>query len=447
MLILASATALSSIGAKVALKNNDLVFSQGQKTWAKTFGGVKDDKGLDVKQTSDGGYIVTGITWSYSQGNRDVWLIKVDEDGNETWNRSFGGKKWDWGGKVQQTSDGGYIIAGFTQSYGAGWEDCWLIKTDPKGNEVWNKTFGGSYMDYFYSVKQTPDNGYIAAGFTTSFGSGGFDGWLIKTDDQGNELWNRTFGWEGDDLFKSVDQTPDGGYILSGETTFYIPPYNQAVWLVKTDSNGTIEWDKTYLDTKFKFLRATCEIQRMSDGYIIAGYGEQYDSDSEDMDFFLLKTDLDGEMKWCKTFGRSSDDKAWEAYQTTDGGCIMAGHTKSYIQTTDNVWLIKTNKNGKKQWSRIIGGNHDDFALSVQQTSDGGYIVAGATMSYGNGVYDVWLIKTDSEGRYIQNSQNSQQSSQQSLNNQNIQGSQFLQQMKNTRTGSGALKRGVFRVV
>jgi len=397
------------MGEKVLLNQDSLILPIGQETWAKTYGGAQDDVGIDVKQTRDGGYITVGITYSYGHGKKDVWLLKIDKDGNETWNKTFGGEEDDWSGCVQQTNDGGYIIAGFTESYGAGWADCWLIKTDANGNELWNKTFGGVGDDYFYLVKQTSDNGYIAAGFTKSFGSGGFDGWLIKTDDQGNELWNRTFGGMGDEMLKSVDKTPDGGYILSGETTLLVPPeYPQAVWLIKTDSNGIEEWNKTYLDTEFPFLRVEGEIQQISDGYLIAGYGRQYGSDTEDIDVFLLKTDFNGEMQWNKIFGwANSYDIGWGIHKTTDGGCIIAGGTNKYsIDTWNrNVWLIKTNKYGGTQWTRIIGGSYDDYALSVQQTNDGGYIVGGATMSYGNGIYDVWLVKTNSRGRYSYNSQ------------------------------------------
>ena len=260
----------------------DLIFSI-------TFGGVFDDKGYCVQQTTDGGYIITGYTKSFGNGGEDIWLIKTDSNGNEEWNQTFGGSEYDRGYSVQQTTDGGYIITGYTGHYSQ--RDAWLIKTDSQGNEVWNRTFEwGECSEEGYSVQQTDDGGYIITG---QKGTRSFyallcrsDLRLFKTDSQGNEEWIRTFGGSGYEKGNSVQQTDDGGYIITGHT-------------------GT------------------------------SGNGEY--------DLWIIKTDSQGNEDWNKTFGGSGYDVGYSVQQTDDGGYIVTGYTESIGNGGDDVWLIKFN--------------------------------------------------------------------------------------------------------
>ena len=358
--------------------------------WEKTFGGSDYDYGWSVQQTSDGGYIIAGFTHSYGAGYRDVYLVKTDSAGNLQWEKTFGGSNFEHGRSVQQTSDGGYIIAGETYSYGAGSYDVYLVKTDSAGNLQWEKTFGGSDYDVGYSVQQTSDGGYIIAGYTYSYGAGSCDVYLVKTNSAGNLQWQKTFGGADVDWGLSVQQTSDGGYVIAGYTYSY-GAGSTDFYLVKTDSAGNLQWQKTFGGAD---ADGGYSVRQTSDGgYIIAGWTRSY---STDYDVYLVKTDSAGNLQWQKTFSERDSDVGHSVQQTSDGGYIIAGLT-SYDAGSRDVYLVKTDSAGNLQWQKTFGGNNHDRGFSVQQTSDGGYIIAGWTRSYGAGSYDVYLIKVSAE--------------------------------------------------
>ncbi|NQE45065.1 hypothetical protein C5S31_03455 [ANME-1 cluster archaeon GoMg2] len=309
----------------------------------------------------------------------------------EEWNRTFGGTGWDTAYSVQQTADGGYILAGFTESFGTGSSDVWLVKTDSSGHKQWDKAFGGTNKDMAYSVQQTADGGYILVGYTCSEGTENV--LLVKIDPTGNEQWEKTFGGTNYDRAHSVQQTSDGGYILAGHTGSYGAGYLD-FWLVKTDSNGNKLWDKTFGGTDWD---TACSVQQTADGgYILAGSTSSYGAGS--YDFWLVKTDPSGNMQWDKTFGGTAFDEAFSAQQTSDGGYILVGCTCSSGAGSEDVWLVKTDSGGNMQWDKTVGSTEWDRGQSVQWISDGGYILAGWTASYGAGDYDFWLIKVKREG-------------------------------------------------
>jgi acyl CoA:acetate/3-ketoacid CoA transferase alpha subunit len=362
-------------------------------TFAKTYGGViLDDEAFSVQQTSDGGYIVAGYTNSFGAGYNDAFLVKTDANGNIIWAKTYGGTLWDRAYSVQQTSDGGYIVAGYTQPF-AGSVDLFLIKTDANVNIQWAKTYRGTNWDFGYSVQQTSDGGYIVLGRTRSFGADSADILLIKTDANGNIQWAKTYGGTNWDEARSVQQTSDGGYIVAG----YTNSFGAGSWdlfLIKTDANGNIIWAKTYGGTYTDYARS---VQQTSDGgYIVLGRTRSFGADSADI--LLIKTDANGNIQWAKTYGGIDDDAAFSVQQTSDGGYIVAGYTWSFGESIWNIFLIKTNGSGDVEWAKTYEVRDYDWAYSVQQTSDGGYIVAGKTYYFLAGGWDIFLIKTDESG-------------------------------------------------
>ena len=358
--------------------------------WNKTFGGSGRDEGHSVQQTSDGGYIITGYARSDRTGDRDVLLVKTDPNGSEEWSKTFGGSEDDYGDSAQQTSDGGYIITGCTESYGAG-DDVLLIKTDSNGKKQWSKTFGKSdwHDDAGHSVQQTSGGGYIVVGSTESYSAGRSDVWLIKTDSNGSEEWDKTFGGSRDDVGNSVQQTSDEGYVIAG--SYSAGHYD--IWLIKTDPQGNKEWEETFGGPDYD---KSYSVQQTSNGgYIVVGGTKSYGAGFYDV--YLIKTDSTGNKEWDKTFGGPDYDHGRSVQQTSDGGYVIAGETTTCDpQMERRPWLIKIDSTGNKEWDRIFGRSNLDGCSSGQQTSDGGYIIVGYTS--GTGSYDIWLIKTDSNG-------------------------------------------------
>jgi hypothetical protein len=366
-------------------------FAQAPDTlWTRTYGGLVDDFGFDVRLTSDSGYITVGYTRSYGNGNDDVFLIKTDSNGDTMWTKTFGGTENDRGYSLKETLDSGYIIAGSTQSFGAGSLDVYLIKTNVIGDTIWTKTYGGSDDDRGFSVQQTSDQGYVITGLTESFGFYA-DVWLIKVDSVGDTLWTKTYGAIGHDVGLSVAKTSDQGYIITGWTNSFIQFPD--IYVIKTDSLGDTLWTKTYggLDWDEGYT-----VEQTSDGgFIIGGITSSYGSGN--WDIYLLKTDSLGDTIWTRTYGSSSYDYCHSVHELTDGGYVVIGYTASFGSGYSDIYLLKIDTNGDTLWTKTYGGVDYDYGYSVKETHDSGYIVAGATESFGAGFFDVYLLKLESE--------------------------------------------------
>jgi hypothetical protein len=361
--------------------------SNAQQRWERTYGGAGNDYGYSVQQTSDTGYIVAGQGESFGD-TAQVYLIKTNASGDTLWTRTYGGAGYDYGYSVQQTQDGGYIVAGTTGSVGNDGQ-FYLIKTNASGDTLWTRNYGGMALDKGRSVQQTTDGGYIITGETYSFGNL-YQVYLIKTNASGDTLWTRTYGGASYDGGLSVQQTQDSGYIVAGYTASYGNSFQ--VYLIKTNSLGDTLWTKTYGGLGDDY---GLSVQQTTDGgYIAAGATNSFGNGNQ---VYLVKTNASGDTLWTRTYGGANSEEGYSVRQTTDGGYIVSGYTNSFGNGYQ-VNLIKTNEGGDSLWTGTYGGASDDRGFSVHQASDRGYIVAGVTRSFGNG-WQVYLIKTDSLGR------------------------------------------------
>jgi hypothetical protein len=284
---------------------------------------------------------------------------------------------------VVETSDGGYALAGYTSS-SSPYGDLYLVKTFADGTMAWNRTYGGKSHGWAHSLIQTPDGGYAIAGEIGLYGSSNSDFWLVKTDSAGNMQWNKTYGGTDNDIAYSLVQTVDSGYALAGLNL-----------LVKTDSAGSMQWNKTYGGALGE--RAYSLVQTSDGGYALAGTIYIILNDYTYADFWLAKTDSAGNMQWNKAYGAVGEDEvASSIVQTVDGGYALAG-TKYFDYNPVDFWLVKTDSTGNMQWNRAYGGALGERANSLIQTVDGGYAIAGDAYSFGSGS-QVYLVKTDGMG-------------------------------------------------
>ncbi len=358
--------------------------------WEKTYGGEGDEAGFSIQETSDGGYIIAGFTSSYGAGDNDVYLVKTDVDGEILWTSTFGGSYDDIGFSVQEVCDGSYIVAGFSYSFGAGHNDIYLLKTDKYGNELWEKTYGGTDGDACFSVQETSDKGYIITGFTESFGAGENDVYIIKTDVNGDTLWTKTYGGSGFDRGSSVQETTDCGYIVTGWTSSFGAGYSD-VYLIKTDSSGDSLWTKTYGGAKSDEGNVVQETY--DGGYIIGGSTSSFGVDRSA--FYLIKIDVDGNVIWEKTYGEVDSYFFYSLQETSDGGYIAVGarDLASSPSFYFDLYIIKIDANGNAIWTKTYETTDSERGCSVIETSDGGYIIVGERYYISSETSDVYLLK------------------------------------------------------
>ena len=362
--------------------------------WMQIFGEGEFNCLYWVEQVGQGNYpdlpglILAGCTKSYGQVHNDVLLIKTDGDGNTEWARTYGDSNNDAGFCVKPTSDSGFVVCGFFTGGGRSTSDGYIIKTDASGDTVWTRRYGGSGSESFAEITQTSDGGYIAAGYKTEPDEYHTDVYVVKTDSVGAVMWSREYGRPlFADHAKSILQTSDGGYIICGvrggiETAF-------DVWLIKTDSGGNVEWNRTYGGGGYD---AGYSVDQTSDGgYIVAGYKTMLVAPYHH-DLYLVKTSSDGTVQWERTYGESGSDYANSVRETPDGGLIAAGLMETPVQGGCDIYVVKTDGNGDLQWFGTMSINGVDVGYCVRQTDDGNFVIAGSAFTF-DYIFDAFLMK------------------------------------------------------
>lgn len=403
--------------------------------WQKSLGGSGEERAESIQQTSDGGYIVAGSSKSNdgdvsgNHGNFDYWVVKLNNLGNIQWQKSLCGSESDRATSVQQTSDGGFIVTGYTYSNNGdvsnnhGASDIWVVKLDNSGNLQWEKSYGTGLNDSGTSVKETSDGGYIVTGTSWINSNLSDDYKVLKLDSSGNIQWQKNYGGSKSDWGQSIIQTSDESYIIVGGSysnngdvtghhgsTEYLD-----CWIVKLDTTGNIQWQKS-LGGSLNDIGYS--IQQTTDGgYIVSATSWSNDGDvsghhgnTQTSDYWIVKLDTTGNIQWEKSLGGSGSERTESIRQTLDGGFIIAGYSDSVdgdVSGDDDsykYWIVKLDKFGNIHWEKSFGGTDTDIPLSIQQTSNNGYIVAGTSRSNdgdvtGNhGDFDYWIVKLSPEG-------------------------------------------------
>ncbi len=356
-------------------------------TWTKTFGGKEYDGAKSVEQTEDGGYILAGYTYSFRESLSDLYILKLDKNGNKVFEKRFEGKGTAGANCVRRTKDSGYIVVGYTKPPDEKKAYIYLIKLDKVGNVEWEKIIGGKYTLEANSIEETKDNGYIIVGNRYSPNTG-FDVYVLKLDAFGNKVWKKTYGGKFSDSAYSVKQTPDDGYIVVGYT--YLSKTYYDFYVLKLDRNGNKIWEKTFGSEKYEEAYDVLETQDGS--YIVVGNIEIPGGGVNSI--YAIKLDKTGKKVWEKTY---KDCRAYSIQPAQDNGYIIVGDSRNPDLTTD-ICILKIDLNGNKEWSKIYGDAQNDGAKSVKQTKDGGYIVVGYTESFSEGKSDIYVLKLDSQG-------------------------------------------------
>jgi hypothetical protein len=353
--------------------------------WSHNYGGQLSETGYSGVRTTDGGLAALGDSYSNTT-DHDFYLVRLDSLGDTLWTKTYGGAASDYGYDIQQTVDGGFILVGMTNSFGAGGQDIYLVKTDSAGEQIWARTYGGALHDVGWSVRIV-SGGYIIAGSTASYGAGTTDVYLVRTNSLGDTLWTRTYGGASGETGFAVREVSGSGYIIAGATGSFGVGYG-SIYAVRTDANGDTLWTRTYGGDKSD-LAYSVEIA-LDGGFVFVGATQSFGASYNDV--YLVKTDPDGVMEWEKTYGGAFEDKGYAVRPAADGGFYVAGATESFGRGKADMYVIKTNPIGDIDWDTTYGGAQSDYCRSAVGNQGTLYLI-GHSSSYSSGGTDLYLVK------------------------------------------------------
>ena len=377
----------------VMLSTAGLVLAQAPDSlWHRVYGGASSDYGYSVDLTTDGGFIIAGQTYSFGTGLSDFYLVRTNSSGDTLWHRAYGTAGTDYARAARQTPDGGFIVVGMSDSLDSGDHDVYLVKTDSHGVASWTRRYGTpNGVERGNDICLAPDGGYLIAGMTSSFGHGADDGYLIKTDSHGNLLWQAVYGGTENEYFERMELTSDGGCILVGSTGSATPGWD--LYVVRTRSDGDTLWTWTSGGTGTDF--GTSGVECLDGGFAVVG---TIYFTSASYQLFIIKLSSDGNTVWRRFYGGSGTDHAFGVRQVaSDGGYVIVGYTNSYGAGDWDIYLLRTDASGDTLWTTTFGDSLREWGWDTELLTDGSLVISGSARSYGPAPDDAYLLKTQAD--------------------------------------------------
>lgn len=377
------------VGLIVSLVCSNTIAMTSEMDFDVVIGGKGPDRGVSVQQTRDNGYIVTGVTSSFGSGEEDIYLVRLNSEGDTLWTRTYGGLNSDNGWSVVESSDG-YVLAGFTNSMGAGGFDFYLLRTDCDGQLLWSRTFGGIGDDRCWAIIETADGGFLLAGETTSFGSGEEDVYIVKTAANGDSLWSSIFGGELGDRCFSVATIGDGGFILAGQT-YSFGEGDRDGYVIRTDESGIELWSRTFGGPESDVLHSI--IRTVDEAFLVTGYTTSFAKSGDDP--FIIKIDDEGDTLWTRVIPIEGVNHTISADETPDGGILLGGFTENHMKRYSAALCVKISSDGVMDWFEETYVSHygPSIGYTILSTGNSSYVITGHTVLDSAGSIDLLLVK------------------------------------------------------